>query len=111
MQELNDLQADLKRIQTWEQTHSDMDVLLEMGQEAQDESVCLEVGQLLAQLESELSLWELENLLTGEYDTLDAYLTINAGAGGTDAQDWAEMLLRMYLRWGESRGYRPEILD
>jgi peptide chain release factor 2 len=111
MQELNDLQADLKRIHDWEQTHSDMDVLLEMGQEAQDESVCVEVSQLLAQLESELSLWELENLLTGEYDTLDAYLTINAGAGGTDAQDWGEMLLRMYLRWGEVRGYRPEILD
>lgn len=60
----------------------------------------------VVELRQELDRWELEQLLSGPYDSKGAVLTINAGAGGTDAQDWAEMLLRMYLRWAEGRGYK-----
>lgn len=62
-------------------------------------------------LNVQLERYELENLLSGEYDDSAALVTINAGAGGTDAQDWAEMLLRMYLRWCETRGFKTELLD
>lgn len=55
--------------------------------------------------------WEVEMTLSGEYDTYDAILTVNAGAGGTDAQDWAQMLLRMYTRWAESKNWKVELLD
>lgn len=111
MQELNDLQSQVGRIKDWDTRHSDIQVLLEMGQEANDESVCPEINESLNHLEKAVAQWELEKLLNGEYDTYDAILTINAGAGGTDAQDWAEMMQRMYLRWAEGRGYKPEILD
>lgn len=66
---------------------------------------------MLARLENELSKWELQKKLGGEYDESDAILTVNAGAGGTDAQDWASMLLRMYLRWTELKNWKTEILD
>ena len=62
-------------------------------------------------LEKELEKFELQQMLSGEYDSADAILTINSGAGGTDAQDWASMLLRMYMRWAESRGWKVELLD
>ncbi|ATS19023.1 peptide chain release factor 2 [Parathermosynechococcus lividus PCC 6715] len=66
---------------------------------------------LLQQLEAKLSRWELEQLLNGPYDKNNAILTINAGAGGTDAQDWVEMLLRMYTRWAERQGYQTHIAE
>lgn len=68
-----------------------------------DEALALEAEANLEKLQKELDAWELQQLLSGTYDTKGAILTINAGAGGTDAQDWAEMLLRMYTRWGSSR--------
>ncbi len=70
-----------------------------------------EASSSLAQLTRELDLWELQQLLSGPYDEGGAVLTINAGAGGTDAQDWAEMLLRMYTRWGESQGYKVHLME
>ena len=65
----------------------------------------------LKDLSKDLEKFELEQMLSGEYDSADAILTINSGAGGTDAQDWASMLLRMYLRWVEKRGWKSELLD
>ncbi len=65
----------------------------------------------LTQLKQELDLWELQQLLSGTYDSRGAILTINAGAGGTDAQDWAEMLLRMYSRWAEKQGYKVRLTE
>jgi len=65
----------------------------------------------LGQLTKDLDLWELQQLLSGTYDTKGAVLTINAGAGGTDAQDWAEMLLRMYTRWCEKQGYKVRLAE
>lgn len=89
----------------------DSGVLIEMGEEAQDQSLFDEVTQSLSQLQTALDHWELENMLSGEYDDADALVSINAGAGGTDAQDWAQMLLRMYMRWAEQQGYQIDLLD
>ena len=70
-----------------------------------------EIADILSHMDKTLSQWELQNLLNGEYDQSDAILTINAGAGGTDAQDWAEMVLRMEMRWAERRGFKVELLE
>jgi len=87
------------------------EVLLELAAEAGDEATLAEAADRLERTESDLDDAELRRLLAGEHDASNAILAINAGAGGTDACDWAEMLLRMYLRWAERRGYRTEILD
>ncbi len=76
-----------------------------------DESLARDLGAETDALEQEVDRLEFHLLLSGPYDRGDAILAIHAGAGGTDAQDWAEMLLRMYLRWAESRGYTTELLD
>ncbi len=76
-----------------------------------DPALQAEAVTYINQLTQALDRWELEQLLGGEYDQKSAILTINAGAGGTDAQDWAEMLLRMYTRFCESKGYRVELAD
>ena len=76
-----------------------------------DEALLLEAQTNVAQLRRELDQWELQQLLSGPYDSKGAVLTINAGAGGTDAQDWAEMLLRMYTRWGEDHGYKVHLAE
>lgn len=111
MQELTELKGSLQQIADWERRLSDAQVLIELGEEAEDEAVANEAGQELTDLERELDRWELQSLLNGEYDESDSLITISAGAGGTDAQDWAQMLLRMYMRWAESKGYRIEVLD
>ena len=76
-----------------------------------DTALLTEAQTNLNQLSHELDRWELEQLLSGLYDAKGAVLTINAGAGGTDAQDWAEMLLRMYTRWAEKRGYKVHLAE
>lgn len=76
-----------------------------------DESLYREAMAQLMDIGQELDRWELEQLLSGPYDKNGAVLTINAGAGGTDAQDWAEMLLRMYTRWGERQGYQLHLAE
>jgi len=87
--------------------------LLELAatDEEPDEEVVAGVAQEVVDLQRELERLEFRLLLAGEYDKGNAILAIHAGAGGTDAQDWTEMLTRMYLRWAEARGYRTEILD
>src|SRR6056297_258612 len=92
-----------------EQTLSDNRELVEMGEAEGDEEVVSEAEQALAQLRDEAAAREIEALLSGEVDANDAFLEINAGAGGTDANDWAQMLARMYLRWAERRGYKVEL--
>lgn len=111
LQELNDIQGQVKRMADWDRRLSDIQILIEMGDEAEDAEVAQEVDAELTALEKEIGQWEVENLLSGDYDTTDAILTISAGAGGTDAQDWAQMLLRMYTRWAENKNYHPDLLD
>jgi len=86
-------------------------VLIELGAEAGDAEALAEAAQQLETAAERLEEAELRKLLGGEHDPSNAILSINAGAGGTDACDWAEMLLRMYLRWAEARGYGSEVLD
>jgi peptide chain release factor 2 len=84
---------------------------LELLELETDESLLQEAYTNLSQLRRELDHWELEQLLSGPYDEGGAVLTINAGAGGTDAQDWAEMLQRMYERWAQNQGYKVHLLE
>ncbi|UCC53492.1 MAG: PCRF domain-containing protein, partial [Anaerolineaceae bacterium] len=81
--------------------------LAELGDEDLAEELAIEV----AALEAEIGELEFRTLFSGQYDDEDALLSIHAGAGGTEAQDWAEMLLRMYTRWAESHGFKVDILD
>ena len=98
-------------MQNWEKTLEDCNLLVELYNETEDESLWEELQSNIEQLEKELNDWEIKMTLSGEYDSYDAILTVNAGAGGTDAQDWAQMLLRMYTRWAEAKGWKVELLD
>ena len=99
-------------INTWAELESDATDLAELSTMLNDDRSLLdEVESGINDLEASLDEREFELMLGGEYDRSDALLTIQAGAGGTESQDWAEMLQRMYLRWAEKRGYKTEILD
>jgi peptide chain release factor 2 len=87
----------------------DLDALAEMAEE--DESLAGEMEESVASVEARLAELEEERLFSGRYDAGDALVTVNAGAGGTDAQDWAEMVLRMLMRWAERRGFQVELLE
>jgi len=84
---------------------------LELAEEEQDESLLNEMENLVNELEIKLASAEVKAILSGESDFNNAIVSINSGAGGTESQDWAQMLLRMYTRWGERNGYKAEILD
>jgi peptide chain release factor 2 len=111
LQELNDLKSNLEQYQQWQASLEDTKAIAELLELEADEALGLEAENNLEQLKQELELWELQQLLSGQYDTKGAILTINAGAGGTDAQDWAEMLLRMYTRWAEKQGYKVRLTE
>ena len=107
--------GELKRIiKRWQGVHAlyeDVVVLVELVDEGEDEDLAGELEAGLSRLQREVDQLELESLLSGEYDASNAILTIHPGAGGTESQDWAAMLWRMYTRWAEDRGYSVEILD
>jgi len=110
-QKLNTLR---RKVSGWEERAArleELELLFELAEEEDDADARQEVGQGLIELDASVAQLELESLLSGEYDNHNAILSIHPGAGGTESQDWAEMLLRMYLRWAEKRGYRTEILD
>jgi len=88
---------------------SDIETLQELDEEEGDESLRQEIEEALSELDRRLSTLELRSLFAGDYDDGDAVAEIHAGAGGTDAQDWAEMMLRMYTRWAERRGFDIEV--
>lgn len=94
-------------IEYWDTTIEDVLTAYELG----DEDLIKEVESELVNLEASLDKFDFQKMLSGEYDSADAILSINAGAGGTDAQDWANMLLRMYLRWAEQRGWHVALLE
>ena len=103
------LQAAIDKAEKFQRDVDDAAVLVEFASE--DDASLKELQTVLDRLELEVEEGETEMLLSGPNDTRDAIVTINAGAGGTDAQDWAQMLLRMYLRWAERRGFKTEIVD
>lgn len=111
LKELDQVKSTVSNWQAWHATLEDLQTLLELLGESPDPSLFQEAHSRLLQLSQDLDRWELERLLAGPYDQSDAVLTINAGAGGTDAQDWAEMLLRMYTRYCESRGFKVQLSD
>ncbi|MEW6211570.1 MAG: peptide chain release factor 2, partial [Acidobacteriota bacterium] len=102
-------QSAIEKADRFRREIEDASVLIDFS--AEDESSLAELRSSLDKLQSEVEETEVEMLLSGPNDSCDAIVTINAGAGGTDAQDWAEMLMRMYLRWAERHGFRTEILD
>lgn len=111
LQELNDLKSNLQQYQEWRAKLEDAKAVLELLELEADTTLLEEAETNLTQLNHELDRWELEQLLSGPYDAKGAVLTINAGAGGTDAQDWAEILLRMYTRWAEKHGYKVQLAE
>ena len=85
--------------------------MIELGEESEDEEALAEVRDMLPALEKSIGRMEFARMLSGEHDANNAILSINAGAGGTEAQDWAEILLRMYLRYCERKGFKAEITE
>jgi peptide chain release factor 2 len=111
LQELNELKSHVDGLHRWQTTVEDARTVLELLELEDDPAFLSEAETNLKQLAHELDQWELQQLLSGPYDKSGAVLTINAGAGGTDAQDWAEMLLRMYTRWAERQGYKVALAE
>lgn len=111
MQVLNEYKTYVEQYQRWRKTIENVEAIAELLELEPDPGLIAEATEEIEQLTHQLDRWELEQLLSGTYDAKDAVLTINAGAGGTDAQDWAEMLLRMYTRFCEARGYKVQIAD
>jgi peptide chain release factor 2 len=109
LQKRSRLDGAIERADTLTRHIEDAGVLIEFAEE--DEASIGELQSLLGRVEKEVEEGEVEMLLSGPNDARDAIVTINAGAGGTDAQDWAEMLMRMYLRWAEGHGYKVDIVD
>lgn len=93
------------------QDYDDALVMIELANEEEDESLVEECEESVQKIENDLETMTLSTLLSGEYDSKNAILTFHAGAGGTEAQDWAQMLFRMYCRWGERHGYKVTTLD
>ena len=109
MRRLDEVKAQLQQLVDWRGAIDDGQATLELYDLEPDEDLLGEAQQGLDQLRQALDRWELERLLSGEYDKEGAVLSINAGAGGTDAQDWAQMLLRMYTRWAEDQGMNVSV--
>ena len=111
LQQLNDLEARLGSWRSLEAKLTETQELFELAEAEDEEGLLAEISQQIPVLQATLDNMRLKLLLSGPHDGRDAILSIYAGAGGTESQDWAEMLLRMYLRWAERRGYVAEIID
>jgi peptide chain release factor 2 len=108
---LSVLQADIDRVTSLRSRLDDAEVLVQLAQEESDASSLSEADTELNRLAKSIEALEVRTLLSGEYDERDALLTIRSGAGGVDAADWAEMLMRMYLRWAERHDYGTEVYE
>ena len=108
---LSRLQADVDRLTSLRSRLDDLAVLVELGQEEGDDASMVEADTELTALRRTIDALEIRTLLAGEYDERDALVTIRSEAGGVDAADFAEMLMRMYLRWAEQHDYRTTVLD
>jgi peptide chain release factor 2 len=111
MRERTHLEQSLKEFRGIESELEDAVTLAELGEAEDDEASIDEAQSQLSALQARVAKRQLESLLSGEADANDCYLEVNAGAGGTEAQDWAQMLLRMYVRWAEQHGYKVEWLE
>ncbi len=111
LKDLSALEAPLGRLASLDARLGDLGALLDLAAEGGGEELAAEARALVASLRPDVRALELDTLLTGPYDRGDAIVALHAGAGGTESQDWAQMLLRMYSRWGERHGFRVELLD
>jgi peptide chain release factor 2 len=111
MKERTRLEAQISKINSIETSTLDSAELIAMGEEEGDEGVIADAEATLRRLKTDVAKYQLESLLSAEADENDAYLEVNAGAGGTEAQDWASILLRMYMRWAERRGFKVQLLE
>ena len=111
MRERGHLEKSIEDFTNLEQELRDSVELIEMGEAEDDAEIIAEAGETLVCLQKQAATQELETLLSGEADANDCFLEVNAGAGGTESQDWAQMLYRMYSRWAEAHGYKVELMD
>ena len=111
LQKIKGLKAKVEAYENLEKTHEDLLMTIEFAEMEDDTSYLKEVTDGVASLSEEIETMKLATLLSGEYDKNNAIISLHAGAGGTEAQDWVEMLLRMYLRWAERKGFKTETLD
>ncbi|MBQ7186885.1 MAG: peptide chain release factor 2 [Ruminococcus sp.] len=111
LQETRTLEDRLEKYGKLTQSAEDIEVMLEMAAEENDESMIADIEAELESLAAQVDALTLASLLTGEYDKNNAILNFHSGAGGTEAQDWNEMLYRMYTRWGEAHGFKVNVLD
>ncbi len=109
MRALDEVKAQLEQLVQWQKALEDAEATIELYNLEPDEEMLIEAQSGLSALSQDLDRWELERLLSGPYDQEGAILSINAGAGGTDAQDWAQMILRMYTRWAEDHGMKVTV--
>ena len=108
---LSALQSQLKHLESASSRLDDVQALEELGQEEHDQDTLVEARKEIDSLRSDLADMEIQTLLDGEYDERAAVVTIRSGAGGVDAADWAQMLLRMYMRWAERHGFSTKVMD
>ena len=108
---LSALQSQLKHLESASSRLEDVQALEELGQEEHDQDTLVEARKEIDSLRSDLADMEIQTLLDGEYDERAAVVTIRSGAGGVDAADWAQMLLRMYMRWAERHGFSTKVMD
>ena len=111
MKELKGLKDAFERYNELETGLDDVKTLIEMAEESNDQSLIPEIEEEITGLEDKMESLRIETLLSGEHDACDAILTLHAGAGGTESCDWCQMLLRMYTRWAERKGFTVEELD
>ncbi len=111
MRERQSLEDNTRAIRGLSQALDDNVGLIELGEEEGDQGVVEEAEAAIRSLSGEIKARQIETMLSGEADANDTYLAVHAGAGGTESQDWASMLLRMYTRWAERRGYKVEVLE
>ncbi|MDD4792751.1 MAG: PCRF domain-containing protein, partial [Firmicutes bacterium] len=111
MQKISRLQSEISRYNSILSRFEDLKVLAELADEEDDEDAIAECFEEIEALESAVDKVEIAHLLSGAYDSSNAIVSIHPGAGGTESQDWAEMLMRMYARWAERNGYSVEVAD
>lgn len=111
MKERTRLESQIGGVRTLESTLNDQIDLIELAEAENDQSLVAEAEGVLLSMKTEVARRGLESLLSGELDANDAYLQVNAGAGGTEAQDWASMIFRMYMRWADAHDYKIALMD
>ena len=111
MKELKYMKDDLQTYENLRTQMEDMETLIEMGYEENDPDLIPEIQEMLDEFQKSFDDIRVKTLLSGEYDSNDAIVTLHAGAGGTESCDWASMLYRMYTRWADKKGFSLEVLD